>query len=173
MHPPAPDRRPAHIADAAPRGFTLLELVVVVAIIAILALMTLPSLVDTLVRDQVNEALPLADIAKKPVAVSWTVTQTLPPDNASVGLPVPDKVVSNLVSALLVQDGAIHMTFGNRAHGQLKGRVLTLRPAAVADAPVVPVAWVCGFAPAPDKMTLYGENRTNIPQRFLPVKCRG
>lgn len=164
-------RAPRIAATAA--GFTLLELVAVVAILAILALMTLPTFVDTLVRDQVSEALPLADIAKKPIAATWRAAQTLPPDNASVGLPVPDKVVSNLVSALLVQDGAIHMTFGNRAHGQLKGRVLTLRPAAVADAPVVPVAWVCGFAPAPEKMTLYGENRTNVPRRFLPAKCRG
>lgn len=172
MHHPRPDRRLRHAA-AAPSGFTLLELVAVLAVIAILALMTLPSLVDTLVRDQVNEALPLADIARKPVAAAWSTAHAFPPDNASVGLPVPDKVVSNLVSALLVQDGAIHMTFGNRAHGQLKGRVLTLRPAAVADAPVVPVAWVCGFAPAPEKMTLYGENRTNVPQRFLPAKCRG
>jgi type IV pilus assembly protein PilA len=172
MHHPRPDRRLRHAA-AAPSGFTLLELVAVLAIIAILALMTLPSLVDTLVRDQVNEALPLADIARKPVAAAWSAAHAFPPDNASVGLPVPDKVVSNLVSALVVQDGAIHMTFGNRAHGQLKGRVLTLRPAAVADAPVVPVAWVCGFAPAPEKMTVYGENRTNVPQRFLPAKCRG
>jgi type IV pilus assembly protein PilA len=49
---------------------------------------------------------------------------------------------------------------------------LTLRPAVVEDAPVVPIAWVCGYAPAPEKMTVHGENRTTVPQRYLPWKCR-
>jgi type IV pilus assembly protein PilA len=155
-----------------PRGFTLLELMVVVAIVAILALMMIPSTVDTLVRDQVNEALPLAEIARKPVAAAWATAQAFPADNAAAGLPAADRIVSNLVSAVAVQDGAIHVTFGNRAHGLLKNGVLTLRPAVVADEPVVPVSWVCGFAPAPEKMTLQGENRTTVPQRYLPAKCR-
>jgi type IV pilus assembly protein PilA len=155
-----------------PKGFTLLELMVVVGIIVILALLAIPSYIDMIVKDQVNEALPLADIAKKPIAAAWSGAQTFPPDNASVGLPAPDKVVSNLVSALAVRDGAIHITFGNRAHPQIKGATLTLRPAVVDDAPVVPVAWVCGFSMAPEKMTLHGENRTSVAPRFLPLKCR-
>lgn len=153
-------------------GFTLVEMMVVVAVVAILALLAIPSFVDVQVRDQINEALPLADIAKKPIAQAWSATQAFPRDNAGAGLPVADKVVSNLVSGLAVQDGAIHITFGNRAHGQLRGQVLTLRPAVVDDAPVVPVAWVCGFAPAPEKMTVHGENLTNVPPRHLPAKCR-
>jgi len=161
----APGRRRA-------AGFTLVEMMVVVGVVAILALMMLPSFVDKLVRDQVVEALPLADIAKAPIALSWTGTQAFPPDNAAVGLPAPDKVVSNLVSAVAVQDGAIHMTFGNRAHGTIKGAVLTVRPAVVEDAPVVPVAWVCGYAAGPDKMKVHGENRTSIAPRYLPLKCR-
>jgi type IV pilus assembly protein PilA len=171
MNAPCTDRHPAGLA-AAPCGFTLLELVAVLAVIAILALMTLPSLIDTLVRNQVNEALPLADIARQPIAATWSTGQPLPPDNASIGLPVPEKTVSNLVSALQVHDGAIHMTFGNRAHAELRGRVLTLRPAVVADSPVVPVAWVCGFAAVPANMTVHGENRTDVPPRYLPAKCR-
>ena len=46
------------------------------------------------------------------------------------------------------------------------GKVLTLRPAVVEEAPVVPVAWVCGSAEAPDKMTVKGKNETNIPDTF-------
>jgi hypothetical protein len=41
--------------------------------------------------------------------------------------------------------GAIDITFGNKANGNLKGKILTLRPAVVDDAPVVPITWVCGM----------------------------
>jgi type IV pilus assembly protein PilA len=154
------------------RGFTLIEMMVVVAVIAILALLMLPSYQDKLVRDQVVEALPLADIATKPVAAAWASAQSLPADNTAAGLPPADKIVGNLVSSVAVQGGAIHLTFGNRANGQIKGKVLTLRPAVVEDAPVVPVAWICGYAPVPDKMTVKGENRTSIPPVYLPFRCR-
>jgi len=44
-------------------GFTLVEMMVVLAVIAILALTAVPSFQDQIVRDQINTALPLADIA--------------------------------------------------------------------------------------------------------------
>jgi len=31
---------------------------------------------------------------------------------------------------------------------------------------------VCGYATAPDKMTIRGENKTNIPPGWLPIRCR-
>ena len=153
-------------------GFTMIEMMVVVAIIAILALMAAPSFQYQIVRDQINAALPLADIAKAPIAASWAFAQALPVDNAAAGLPAADKIVSNHISSVLVQDGAIHITFGNRANGIITGKVLTLRPAVVEDAPVVPVAWVCGAAEAPDKMTAKGVNKTNIEAGYLPFACR-
>ena len=153
-------------------GFTLVEMMVVCAIIAILALMAVPSFQDQIVRDQINTALPLADIAKKPVAASWAALQAFPADNAGAGLPPADKIVSNHISSVLVQDGALHVTFGNRANGVINGKTLTLRPAVVTDAPIVPVAWVCGYAEPPNNMTVIGQNRTNIPANFLPFMCR-
>jgi type IV pilus assembly protein PilA len=153
-------------------GFTLMEMMVVCSIIAILALMALPSFQDSIVRDQINTALPLADIAKKPVAASWSAFQAFPPDNAAAGLPPADKIVSNHIRSVQVQDGVLHITFGNRANGIIKDKILSLRPAVVKDAPVVPVAWVCGYAEPPDKMTLIGQDRTDIPANFLPFACR-
>jgi type IV pilus assembly protein PilA len=153
-------------------GFTMIEMMVVLGVIAVLALMAAPSFQEKIVRDQINEALPLAEIAKAPVAAFWGAGQPFPDSNDAAGLPPADKIVSNLVSSVLVQGGAIHVTFGNRANSAIKGLVLTLRPAVVADAPIVPVAWVCGNATVPDKMTVKGENRTNVPLVFLPFKCR-
>jgi type IV pilus assembly protein PilA len=155
------------------RGFTLIELLIVISIMAILAMMAIPSFQDKFAREQVIEALPLADIAKPVSATSWALTKTFPADNAAAGLPVADKVVSNLVSSVTVEAGAIHMTFGNRANALLKGKVLTLRPAVIEDAPIVPIAWVCAAASAPDKMTLHGTNKTTVPVNYLPMKCRG
>jgi type IV pilus assembly protein PilA len=153
-------------------GFTLIEVMVVVAVIAILALIAMPSFQGKLVRDQIVEGSGLAAIAKGPIAAFWATHKAFPADNAGIALPAADKVVNNLVRAVAVQDGAIHVTFGNRANGLLKDKTLTFRPAVIDDAPVVPVTWVCGFAAGPDKMTVRGENKTDIPKYYLPLNCR-
>jgi len=145
---------------------------VVVGIVAILALLAIPTYQDKFIRDQIAEAIPLADIAKPPVALQWALVQSFPNDNAAAGLPVADKIVNNFIKSVAIERGAIHITFGNHAHSAIAGKILTLRPAVVQDAAIVPVTWVCGYATAPEKMTLKGENQTNIPPGYLPVRCR-
>ena len=153
-------------------GFTIVEMMVVVAILAILAMIAIPSGIERIIREQVAAAVPLAEAAKEPAAAQWKATKTLPADNKEAGLPTPDKVVSNLISALVVDKGAIHMTFGNKARSILQGKVLSFRPAVIPESQAVPVAWVCGNAPAPAKMTLLGDNKTNIEAKFLPFACK-
>ena len=153
-------------------GFTMMELLAVVAVVAILATLSIPTYLDRIVRDQIKGDLPLADVAKKPVAASWLSVQSFPVDNAAAGLPPADRIVGNYVSAVAVENGVIHVTFGNRANRAIAGKILSLRPAVVEDAPVVPIAWVCGYAETPDKMTVHGANLTNVPEPFLPVECR-
>jgi type IV pilus assembly protein PilA len=153
-------------------GFTLIELMAAVGIIAILAMIAVPSIQDRIVREQIVEAMKLTDVAKSPVAASWLLVRTLPSDNAGAGLPAADKIVSNLVSSVVVEGGAIHVTFGNNANAAIKGKVLTLRPAVVEDAPIVPVSWVCGQAAAAKKMTAKGVDRTTLTARFLPMNCK-
>jgi type IV pilus assembly protein PilA len=154
------------------RGFTMLEMAAVLAIVAILAIIAVPSFQDRIVRNQIISAVPLADIVKAPIALSWATAQALPADNPAAGLPPAEKIVNNYISAVSVHDGAIDITFGNSANGLIKGRILTLRPAIVADAPIVPVAWVCGNADGPGQMTVKGKNRTDIPANYLPLNCR-
>lgn len=153
-------------------GYTLMELLVTMAIIAILATISMPSFLGMFAKNQITEALPLAEIAKKPVASMWAITKSFPVDNAGAGLPAADKIVNNLISSIAVEDGAIHITFGNSANQILKGKILTLRPAIVEDASIVPIIWVCGLAAAPGNMTAKGNNKTDIPAGYLPAKCR-
>ena len=153
-------------------GFTMIEMLVVLAIFAILALMAVPGYQGRIVRGQINEALPLTDIAKPAIAAAWAAAQTFPADNAAAGLPAADKIVNYYVTSVAIDNGAIQITFGGRANGAIKGKILTLRPAVVEDAPIVPITWVCGNAAPPDKMTVKGENKTDIRPIFLPLNCR-
>src|SRR4051812_30914584 len=106
------------------RGFTLMELMVALAVLAILLTIALPSYFDRIVRGQVAEALPLADLAKPALEAAWRTGQPLPADNAAAGLPPPDKIVNQWVSAVTVVNGAVHIALGNRVNKTLQGRVL-------------------------------------------------
>lgn len=153
-------------------GFTALEMLAVLAVIGILAAMAIPSYQTKIVREQIVAAIPLADTAKEPISAYRKATEGFPENNKEAGLPDADKIVSNHISALVVEKGAIHMSFGNNAHSSLKKKTLSIRPAIVEDSPVVPIAWVCGNAAVPDKMVVKGNNKTDVPEAFLPFGCR-
>lgn len=146
---------------------------VVVSIVVILALVALPGLPDKFVRDQIVDAVKLAEIAKVPVALSWALAARLPVDNAEAGLPSADRIVNNYISSVAVESGAIQVTFGNHANANIRGKTLSLRPGVVEDAKIVPVAWVCGNAEPPNRMTVKGLNKTSVPVKYLPINCRG
>ena len=154
------------------RGFTLIELMIVIAIIAILATMAVPSFQDRVIRTQVSEGLGLAELAKQAVASQYLKTRTLAKDNVAAGLPPAEYIVGNYVSAITVTDGALAITFGNQANRHLVGKQLSLRPATVDGYPQVPIAWVCGSASVPGKMTVHGVNATSVPALHLPLDCR-
>ena len=153
-------------------GFSVIEMMVVVAIIGILAMIAIPSSMGRIIKEQVLAAIPLSDAAKEPIAAQWKALKTLPVDNIEAGLPTPDKVVSNFINKLEVNNGVIHMTFGNKAHAQIKDKILSIRPAVISESNAVPIAWVCGNAKAPDKMTVLGDNKTDIEGKYLPFACR-
>lgn len=153
-------------------GFTAVEMLAVLAVIGILAAMAIPSYQSKIVREQILAAIPLAETAKEPISAYRKATMAFPDDNKEAGLPDADKIVSNQISSLVVESGAIHMTFGNNAHGLLKNKILSIRPAIVEDSPIVPIAWVCGNAAVPNKMVVKGNNKTNIPAAYLPFGCK-
>ena len=156
-----------------PQGFTLIELMIVIAIMGVLATMAVPTYQERLIRVQVSEALGLSEFAKEGINAYYRANKRMPKNNVEAGLPPPDKIVGNYVTALEVADGAIHVTLGNRINRNAMGKVLSIRPAVVAAFSQVPVAWNCGVATAPSSMKVYGEDRTNLMAPYLPIDCRG
>ena len=154
-------------------GFSMIELVMIMSVIAILALMAVPTLIDRNVRLQVQEAMSLASLATNGVKAFYGVEQKLPAGNAEAALPPKEKIISNLVTEVSVDNGAVTITFGNNINASVAGKHLTLLPAIVKDTPTVPVSWLCNNAAVPKGMTVIGTNRTDIPPKWLPPECRG
>lgn len=143
----------------------------VLAVIAILAMIAIPSQMDRIVKEQVIEGIKLAEIATKRVDAYWLATGKLPENNEALDLPVADKIVSARVSSVVVDKGAVHIRFGNQANGSIHGKLLSLRPAVVDDAPAVPITWICATGKVPEKMSVKGDNRTDISSNKLPLRC--
>ncbi len=152
-------------------AFTLIEIMVVVAIIAILAAMAVPSLYRTVIRQQIADSMPLADLARNGVAAFYRREGKMPADNEAAGAPPAKKIIGNFVYSVSVSEGAVTMTFGNSAYTSIKGKQLTWRPAVVVDAPTVPIAWVCAGKKPPEGMTAQGRDETTLPVNVLPGGC--
>lgn len=153
-------------------GFTLIELLIVIAMIGILTTMALPSFQDQIIRSQVEEAIALSKFVRQDVEAYYRARKHLPKDNTEAGLPPAGKIIGNYVTSVTVVGGRIDIVLGGRVNKNAAGKILSIRPAMVPDAPKVPIAWVYGYASKPQGMTLVGDNQTTIPAQFLPVNCR-
>jgi type IV pilus assembly protein PilA len=153
-------------------GFTLLELMTVMTIIAIMASIAMPNYQDRIIRSQVQEALELCKTIKPAITEYYTARNKFPLDNAETNVPRPEYLIGNYVTGISLQEGAIHIKLGNKINAHVDGKVLTLRPAIVSANPSSPIAWLCGYSQPVEGMKAVGENRTNIPENYLPLECR-
>jgi type IV pilus assembly protein PilA len=154
-------------------GFTWIELVLILAVIGILGAMAIPGIQDSMLKKQVKEGLALAGVAKSGVQAYWSANGDMPASNAVAGIPAKDKIVGSMVKEVAVENGAIHIVYGNNASRALTGLKVTIRPAVVKDEPSVPIAWLCAKLGVPDKMEVKGQDLTDIPAKWLPIECRG
>lgn len=153
-------------------GFTLIEMLVVLAIIAVLALIAMPSPEPIYARRQVVESLALIDDYKKLIEFYHKSTQVFLVDNKEAGIPAPDKILGNYIEKIALEQGAFQLYFGNKAHPDLMGKVLSVRPLMVKGSPESPISWACGLAAVPEGMVAVGKNNTSVAAKYLPVECR-
>ena len=154
------------------KAFTLIEMMVVITIISILAAVAMPNYMVFILRAQVVESYELINDLKPYVKEYYQHQGTFPANNRAAGLPEPGKLIGNYVTSVELENGAFHLTLGNRVNQQLQGKVLTIRPAVAEGSPNSPYAWISGYAEPAPGMQAVGTNKTTVDPQNLPYTSR-
>lgn len=149
------------------RGFTLIELMIVVAIIGILAAIAIPAYSIFVARSQVANGLSLATGLRNQVMIQFNQQGSMPADLAAVESGSWVLATHPYLTGIDVENGAIHLTFGNQASAMITGKLLSLQPFNDGGQ----VHWRCGLHAAP-MGTALGSNRTTLTALYLSSACR-
>lgn len=142
-----------------------------VPLAAMVAAIAIPAYQDYTIRAQVAEGLEAASALKPLVAAAHARQGAWPRDLDALGGAAMASASSRYLESIVIEDGAIVLTFGGNAHDAIAGDRLGLVPAAL---PAGKVAWVCGYGSVPEDATPAHEDPagfTSLDSRFLPESC--
>ena len=139
----------------APRGFTLIELMIVVAIIGILASLAIPAYIDYTVRAKATEIVMMGRRDTDLLREYYHINGDLPADPADIGLEVSSSRSQFLTADIVIGwDGATaSVTYSVDFGGDAAGDMVYTGIPILSD-----LKWTCA---SPD-----------IPARYLPEHCR-
>lgn len=153
------------------KGFTLIELMIVIAMIGILASVALPQYSKYIQRSELVDPLFMAAAIREDVTAFYLEQGRFPVNNEQAGIPQQELLIGNRVTSIEVENGAIHISLGNKASAPLQDTILTFRPAVVTGSPTSPISWLCGYDQPVKGMQAVGENKTSVPKDVLPSSC--
>ena len=152
-------------------GFTLIEMLVVIAIMSILLMISIPSTRGKVSKAYIYESIKLVKPYKDIIASYYSATASFPNNNIEAGMPAEDLIIGNYLSAVRMENGAMHLLLGNKISSYLQGKTLTIRPIFVTGSPQSPISWICGYDEIPNNMQSPAANQTDIERELLPRDC--
>lgn len=123
-------------------GFVFAELVLVISIIGILAAVATPMFGAYIMRAYKADAQTMAMPAQRKIEEFYAYVGRFPRNNREAGLLPPDKIKSNYVASLEVENGAVHIIFNSNAPADLAGQTLSYRPSVLKSNHSAPILWV-------------------------------
>jgi type IV pilus assembly protein PilA len=145
--------------NAAQKGFTLIELMIVVAIIGILAAVALPAYQDYTLRAKVSEVVLAVSSPKNSIAEFAQSKGYMPRDGTSFGMETQASTyVASVSYTYSNPNGIIIATARGTGNTSIDSKTLSLKGTLATNGQVT---WVCG-----------NDANTTIPNKYLPATCK-
>lgn len=134
--------------------------------------MAIPAYLSYQTRAQITDGIALLGNLKTEVADFYNNTVNFPASRAALGLGAATDTQGEYVASVDVDNGALIITYGNDAGGNIAAATLGIIPATDPDGNI---SWFCGRAAIPAGLTAVvpvNATPTTIANELLPQNCR-
>lgn len=115
-------------SDTSEKGFTFIELSIALTIISILAAIAVPNFSVYRDRAYLTDAWTQCYSLRQTLEEYYSWHGSFPRDNRQAGLAEPEALATNYLSSITVENGALHLVWGNRAPQSRHGEIMIIQP---------------------------------------------